>query len=436
MVHPSPRYDDPIMHKSTSLMRLDSDWGGHSLCIIPVILSAHIPYNHALPEISLGDDASDNFESIPTLLQKLNLLGSKMDHVESTFDVSTFTKLVGLRALTGVTRIVEHQLLNGLSTNHISSSYVLVDPPKDLLERIVTNRPITTYCKLVVEARTGDDYNNALFYYIKDDVVVKLVMLIVYSDKLVMEVYESMDHASLIDHSWIMEVVKPYLSPNITKVQYVCGYNDRGDMIIDTRDVVETEALTSDLYYPYLVGGIDKLVADFMASNNDLLFLIGPPGTGKSSLIRNMLTKMPDRTIYQWSGDTTILHGAFTPSLATLPPKSTVVLEDADNLMMPRTEGNAQMSMLLNEINGITGKKHKYIFSTNLENLKMVDPAIIRKGRCFNVLEMKLLSRQDVQNIVNDNPAINMDRMAGNDYITLGDLLSDGNELKSKRFGF
>jgi hypothetical protein len=332
--------------------------------------------------------------------------------------------------------VAEHQMLNYLSPAHSEYTILLKDAPDNLMDKLLSNKPYVHGTRLVMEVRKSSDFGTLFVYYVVDEVAIRLIVVSLNRESLGIHVFDTLENLDNNCHQWVLDVVKPYIIPNKVNVSYVHGYSDQGTMLIDYRSVVIDDAVTSDLYYPYIEGGIDKLISSFMASNNDLLFLIGPPGTGKSSLIRNIISKTSGRNIYQWSGDTTILHPAFTSCLATLPAKSMVVLEDADNLMMPRSEGNAQMSMLLNEINGITGKGHKYIFSTNLENLRMVDPAILRKGRCFEVLEMRSLTKGEVEIIAAADPNINLDRMRGCNEITLGDLLSDGNEVKSRKFGF
>jgi ATP-dependent 26S proteasome regulatory subunit len=41
----------------------------------------------------------------------------------------------------------------------------------------------------------------------------------------------------------------------------------------------------------------------------------------------------------------------------------------------------------------------KLIFSTNLPSTKDIDPALVRKGRCFDILEFTALNRSDAQSV-------------------------------------
>src|SRR3712207_7327386 len=76
------------------------------------------------------------------------------------------------------------------------------------------------------------------------------------------------------------------------------------------------------------------------------------------------------------------------PPRSTLFPYTTLfrsVLEDADNFLRPRKEGNSMMHRFLNVGDGLVTMSHKkMIFSTNLPSVKEVDPALDRKSTRLN----------------------------------------------------
>ena len=64
-----------------------------------------------------------------------------------------------------------------------------------------------------------------------------------------------------------------------------------------------------------------------------------------------------------------------------------MVIEDADNFLKSRSDGNTMMHRFLNVGDGlISVRGKKLIFSTNLPSVRDVDPALIRPGRCFDVI--------------------------------------------------
>ena len=51
------------------------------------------------------------------------------------------------------------------------------------------------------------------------------------------------------------------------------------------------------------------------------------------------------------------------------------------------------MASLLNHINGVvSNSRTKFIFSTNLDSIDSIDSALLRPGRCFDILPFRKLS--------------------------------------------
>jgi hypothetical protein len=81
---------------------------------------------------------------------------------------------------------------------------------------------------------------------------------------------------------------------------------------------------------------------------------------------------------------------------------SCCILEDSDILLESREKYNENMHRLLNITDGIfdVGKK-KMVISTNIMELSRIDPALLRPGRCFDVLEFRSLTL-DEANVVRE----------------------------------
>lgn len=63
-------------------------------------------------------------------------------------------------------------------------------------------------------------------------------------------------------------------------------------------------------YYPYLDGSIEALIKDFIESDDTVLILMGPPGTGKSSSVMSAAKTLDLRPIYANSAEV-IMHPDF-----------------------------------------------------------------------------------------------------------------------------
>lgn len=163
----------------------------------------------------------------------------------------------------------------------------------------------------------------------------------------------------------------------------------------------------------------------FEKSSNNVLILIGSPGTGKSSYIRSMLNRRGwDDFIYVADSHRVLLHPQFMEHVRSIPRKSVVITEDSDSLLMKRTEGNDDMAALLNAASGLVATDTKYIISTNLESLNKVDSAILRRGRLFKRLQFKELTIPQAVELRDSLGKPDVDFKSFGDKVTLSDALN------------
>ena len=144
--------------------------------------------------------------------------------------------------------------------------------------------------------------------------------------------------------------------------------------------------------YPWLSG---ELLGDyydrFMESDASILLLIGPPGTGKTTFIRGLLHHAKESAIVTY--DASILAKDFVFANFVEGDRNIMVIEDADEFLGARTDGNGLMHKFLNVGDGlVTTKNKKLIFSTNLPSIRDIDSALIRPGRCFDIIHFDLLN--------------------------------------------
>lgn len=149
--------------------------------------------------------------------------------------------------------------------------------------------------------------------------------------------------------------------------------------------------------YPFLEG---RTLADyydtFMESSASILLLIGPPGTGKTTFIRGLLQHAGISAIVTY--DPGILAKDHIFANFVEGDRNVMIIEDADNFLGARQDGNDLMHKFLNVGDGlVTTKNKKLIFSTNLPSIKDVDQALIRPGRCFDILHFGHLNAEQAQ---------------------------------------
>lgn len=204
-----------------------------------------------------------------------------------------------------------------------------------------------------------------------------------------------------------------------------------------SRSEIKNERMDKAEYYPYIDGGVEALIKDFMESDESVMILMGPAGTGKTSIVAvaaqsmnlfpiyakksdvllhknfvSFVCKTSDSMMVEVDGseqkaridlfkkrtvlDTECPTGAYLREIEEKPRIPLIVIEDADALIAPRNQGNMQMADLLNETDGI-GSNHtrKLLFTTNLTNTKSIDEALMRPGRCYAVVNCRLLTPEE-----------------------------------------
>lgn len=151
--------------------------------------------------------------------------------------------------------------------------------------------------------------------------------------------------------------------------------------------------------YPFLNGELLSEYYDrYINSSASILLLIGPPGTGKTTFIRGLLQHAKISAMVTY--DTSILSKDFIFADFIDGDRNALIVEDADNFLGSRTNGNDFMHKFLNVGDGlVTTKDKKMIFSTNLPSIKDVDPALVRPGRCFDVIHFDNLTHEQAEKL-------------------------------------
>lgn len=138
-----------------------------------------------------------------------------------------------------------------------------------------------------------------------------------------------------------------------------------------------------------------------------LVILHGAFGTGKSSYIKHLINKHPDKKfVFVPSMSIRNLGSEAFGSFLTSLNEHIIILEDCENALRDRKGGigdASAVSLLLNMTDGILGDdlNMKFICTFN-DDMKNIDSALLRKGRCVSKYEFTALSKEKAQALLKE----------------------------------
>lgn len=136
--------------------------------------------------------------------------------------------------------------------------------------------------------------------------------------------------------------------------------------------------------------------------DSGLILLYGKMGSGKTSMIRHLCSTHPKDYIVVPTSMATRLSDPDFISFLVSNRDSVFVLEDCEQLLMDRSENmfNGAISNILNMSDGLLSDimNIKFICTFNAD-VNKIDPALLRKGRCYAKYEFGDLSEEKVQKL-------------------------------------
>jgi hypothetical protein len=166
-----------------------------------------------------------------------------------------------------------------------------------------------------------------------------------------------------------------------------------------------TQEELHDEAYPMLGESVLGFVDRYLNATDTVLVVLGPPGTGKTRLVRAILGEMSRRkgdsaeVMYTCDKRALESEGIFVNFITS--PYDAFVVEDADHILTPRANGNQNLHRFLTIADGVVrAQGRKIIFTTNLPNVGDLDDALVRPGRCFAAIHVRSLTPAEAMKLV------------------------------------
>lgn len=254
------------------------------------------------------------------------------------------------------------------------------------------------------------------------------------------EIFASTETAALALHGEVSRLLKTKAArkrPAFYMLRYDYS-NFEADPIDNVPELVDDDFLRL-CYGNDIIGWMAKFGQTTMECAGGLTIFEGPPGTGKTSLITQMIHGLEQTHVFYVlpvARDSALSSPELVPFWQRQNTRhadrvKVIVMEDAERLLWRREGDNREaVSSLLNIADGLMGRMLRlHVICSVNARMEDLDPAILRPGRLMNHRRFKLLSRATAEQIALKKKTAFLPRPGIVEY-SLADVLNPGVKLR------
>ena len=182
-------------------------------------------------------------------------------------------------------------------------------------------------------------------------------------------------------------------------VANLVGFSDGQYYTIESK-IKKVDVNINENYNDDFIPVYNDLLKFIDSRESGLVLLYGQPGTGKSNFLRHLCSKHPKDYIIVPTSLTSRLGDPDFVSFMIDNANSVFILEDCEQVLMDRGVNmfNGAISNILNMSDGLLSDimNIKFICTFNAD-IKTIDQALLRKGRCYAKYEFKELEEEKVK---------------------------------------
>jgi hypothetical protein len=151
----------------------------------------------------------------------------------------------------------------------------------------------------------------------------------------------------------------------------------------------------------------DSYIENFLNSKAPLLILQGEAGTGKTTFVKYILQTMQKQKSsasefkVTYSFDESIFYLSDFYKRIIYDDYDVLVIEDVNQLLLKNQDDGSlnPINKFLSVTDGLISKYKKIIITTNIESKHHIEPALLRPGRCYDIIPFRKLEGVEIDNL-------------------------------------